>query len=146
MQAQNLALPAMNEYGTLLVRVSTAGIALPVEGADVRIDGNEEGNQNIHYLLTTDRSGLLERILLPAPPAAYSLQPGNRKGFADYNIRIFKDGFYPVLLRNVPLFSGITSIQTVELIPWPSYNKDEYPPYSVLDFSESEPLFEEEER
>ena len=146
MQAQNLALPTMNEYGTLLVRVSTAGIALPVEGADVRIDGNEEGNQNIHYLLTTDRSGLLERILLPTPPAAYSLQPGNRKGFADYNIRIFKDGFYPVLLRNVPLFSGITSIQTVELIPWPSYNKDEYPPYSVLDFSESEPLFEEEER
>ena len=146
MQAQNLALPTMNEYGTLLVRVSTAGIALPVEGADVRIDGNEEGNQNIHYLLTTDRSGLLERILLPTPPAAYSLQPGNRKGFADYNIRIFKDGFYPVLLRNVPLFSGITSIQTVELIPWPSYNKDEYPPYSVLDFTESEPLFEEEER
>ena len=146
MQTQNLALPTMNEYGTLLVRVSTAGIALPVEGADVRVDGNEEGNKNIHYLLTTDRSGLLERILLPTPPAAYSLQPGNRKGFADYNIRVFKDGFYPVLLRNVPLFSGITSIQTVELIPWPSYNKDEYPPYSVLDFSESEPLFEEEER
>ena len=146
MPTQNLALPTMSEYGTLLVRVSTAGIALPVEGADVRIDGGEEENHNIHYLLTTDRSGLLERILLPTPPAALSLQPSGQKGFADYNIRVFKDGFYPVLLRNVPLFSGITSIQAVELIPWPSYNKDEYPPYSVLDFTESEPLFEEEER
>ena len=146
MATQNLSSPLLNEYGTLLVRVSTAGIALPVEGADVRIDGSEEGNRNIHYLLTTDRSGLLERILLPTPPAALSLQPGGRKGFADYDIRVFKDGFYPVLLRNVPLFSGITSIQAVELIPWPSYNKDEYPPYSELDFSESEPLFEEEER
>lgn len=146
MPAQDLPTPLMSEYGTLLVRVSTAGIALPVEGADVRIDGNEEGNRNIHYLLTTDRSGLLERILLPAPPAALSLTPNNQKGFADYNIRVFKDGFYPILLRNVPLFSGITSIQAVELIPWPSYNKDEYPPTSVLDFSESEPLYEEETR
>lgn len=144
MPSQDPAASTMSEFGTLLVRVSTAGIALPVEGADVRIDGSEEENRNIHYLLTTDRSGLLERILLPTPPAALSLQPGNPKGFADYNIRVFKDGFYPVLLRNVPLFSGITSIQAVEMIPWPSYNKDEYPPTSVLDFSESEPLFEEE--
>ena len=134
---------AMSEYGTLLVRVSTAGIAFPVEGADVRIDGSEEENREVHYLLTTDRSGLPERVLLPTPPAAFSLSPGNPKGFADYNVQVFKDGFYPVLLRNVPVFSGITSIQTVELIPWPSYNKDEYPPISVLDFSESEPLYEE---
>ena len=140
----SLATPiTMNEYGTLLVRVSTAGIALPVEGADVRIDGGEEGNHEIHYLLTTDRSGLPERILLPAPPAAISLTPSGQKAFADYNIRVFKDGFYPVLLRNVPIFSGVTAIQAVELIPWPSYNKDEYPPLSVLDFTESEPFYEE---
>ena len=133
----------MSEYGTLLVRVSTAGIALPVEGADVRIDGNEEKNREVHYLLTTDRSGLPGRILLPAPPASASLSPGGEKAFADYNVYVFKDGFYPILLQNVPIFSGITSIQAVELIPWPAYNKDEYPPLSVLDFTESEPFYEE---
>ena len=144
MPSEFSSVPSMSEFGSLLVRVSTAGVALPVEGADVHIDGSEEGNRNVHYLLTTDRSGLLERILLPTPPASLTLQPSNIKGFANYDIRVFKNGFYPVLLRNVPLFSGITSIQAVELIPWPSYNKDEYPPNLDFDFSESEPLYEEE--
>ena len=135
----------MTELGTLFVRVSTAGIALPVEGADVRIRGAEQGNQTVAFLLTTDRSGLAERISLPTPPASLSLQPGNIKSFADYDVEVFKSGFYPITLRNVPIFSGITAVQAVELIPWPSYQKDEYPPQNELDFSESEPFFREED-
>lgn len=146
MPEQNPSAKAASEYGALLIRVFTAGIALPVEGADVRIDGNEESNRNVHYLITTDRSGLGERIALPTPPAALSLRPGEQKGFADYTVGVFKEGFYPVLLKNVPLFSGVTSIQTVELIPWPSYDKDEYPPPSVFDFSDSEILYAERSR
>lgn len=134
----------MSEIGRIFVRVSTAGIALPVAGADIRIRGAEEGNRNIILLLTTDRSGLGEQVSVPTPPASISMTPGSVKGFADYDIEVFKNGFYPVLLRNVPVFSGITSIQPVELIPWPSYQKDEYPPEGELDFSESEPLFREE--
>ena len=146
MPEQNPFTKTASEYGELLIRVFTAGIALPVEGADVRIEGSEESNRDIHYFVTTDRSGLGERIALPAPPAALSLLPGGKKGFADYTVAVFKEGFYPVLLKNVPLFSGVTSIQTVELIPWPSYNKDEYPPPSVFDFSESEILYAERSR
>ena len=134
----------MTEIGTILVRVSTAGGALPVEGADVRIRGAEEGNKSIVYLLTTDRSGLPEEISVPTPPAAVSLTPGNAKGFADYDIEVFKAGFYPITLRHVPVFSGVRSLQPVNLIPWPSYQKDEYPPREELDFSESEPLYREE--
>ena len=144
MPATNSAVSVMSEYGTLLVRVFTAGLALPVEGADVRIDGGEEGNLDVHYLLTTDQSGLPGRLILPTPPAAFALTPNGKKPFADYNVRVFKKGFYPVFLKNVPLFPGVTAIQTVELIPWPAYNKDEYPPTSILDFSESEPFYEEE--
>ena len=144
MQVQPPAISAMSDYGTLLVHVFTAGLALPVEGADIRIDGAEEGNLNVHYLLTSDRSGLPGRLRLPTPPADFALTPNGKKPFADYNIRVFKNGFYPIFLKNVPIFPGTTAIQNVELIPWPSYNKDEYPPTSVLDFSESEPLYEEE--
>ena len=134
----------LTEEGILFVRVSTAGVALPVSGADIRILGAEEGNRSIALLLTTDRSGLGERVSVPAPPAAISQRPGNVKGFADYDIEVFKNGFYPVILRRVPVFAGITSVQAVELIPWPSYQKDEYPPTEEIDFSESEPLFREE--
>ena len=134
----------MTELGTIAVRVSTAGGALPVEGADVRIHGAEQGNQSIVYLLTTDRSGRPEEISVPTPPASISLTPGNTKGFADYDIEVFKSGFYPITLRRVPVFSGIRSVQPVELIPWPSYQKDEYPPRLEIDLSESEPLYREE--
>jgi hypothetical protein len=134
----------MTEIGTIFVRVSTAGIALPVEGADIRIQGAEEGNRSIVFLLTTDRSGLGEAISVPTPPASVSQTPGNIKGFADYDIEVFKSGFYPVILRHVPVFSGVTSVQPVELIPWPSYRKDDYPPTEEIDFTESEPLFREE--
>ena len=134
----------LTELGTLLVRVSTAGVAVPVLGADIRIHGAEEGNRDIYYLLTSDRSGLSEGILLPAPPAALTLTPGNAKGFADYDIEVFKDGFYPIILRAVPIFSGVTAVQNVRLIPWPAYDKDAYPPTEELDFTESEPLYREE--
>ena len=134
----------LTDVGTLLVRVSTAGIFLPVEGADVRVSGADEGNRSIQYLLTTDRSGLAERIPLPTPAVSLSLSPGGVAGFSDYNIEVFKQGFYPVTFLNVPLFPGITSIQTVELIPLPLYEPERYPPSEELTFTEREPLFDGE--
>jgi hypothetical protein len=134
----------LTDVGTLLVRVSTAGIFLPVEGADVRISGADEGNRSIHYLLTTDRSGLAEKIPLPTPAVSLSLSPGSVAGFSDYNIEVFKQGYYPVTFLNVPLFPGVTSIQAVELIPLPPYDPERYPPREELEFTEREPLFEGE--
>jgi hypothetical protein len=134
------------ELGTLLVRISTAGFAIPVSDADIRIHGAEEGNQSVYFLPTSDRSGLSESISLPAPPAAVSLSPSPVKGFADYDVEVFKEGFYPVILRAVPIFSGVTAVQNVRLIPWPSYDKNAYPPAEEIDFTESEPLYREEVR
>lgn len=136
--------PLPDGVGTLLVRVSTAGIFLPVEGADVRIHGAAEENQNVRYFLTTDRSGLSERISLPTPPRALSMTPGNRPGFSNYDIEVFKTGFYPAIFRNVPLFPGVNSIQPVELIPLPLYNPNRYPPRVETEFLEREPLFDVE--
>ena len=135
----------LSALGTLLVRVSTAGGFLPVEGADVRLVGAAEENRSIRYLLTTDRSGLAERISLPTPPKELSLSPGNAAGFSRYNLEVFKQGYYPVRYEDVPLFPGVNSVQTVELIPLPLYRPEQYPPREELIFTEREPLFEEVE-
>ena len=134
----------LTDVGTLLVRVSTAGIFLPVEGADVRISGANEANKSIRYFLTTDRSGLAEKIPLPTPAVSFSLAPGGVAGFSDYNIEVFKEGYYPVTFLNVPLFPGVTSVQSVELIPLPPYEPDCNPPREELEFTEREPLFDGE--
>ncbi|MBO7293048.1 MAG: carboxypeptidase regulatory-like domain-containing protein [Clostridia bacterium] len=135
----------LSALGTLLVRVSTAGGFLPVEGADVRLVGAAEENRSIRYLLTTDRSGLAERVSLPTPPKELSLSPGNVAGFSRYNLEVFKQGYYPVRYEDIPLFPGINSVQTVELIPLPLYRPEQYPPREELNFTEREPLFEEVE-
>ncbi len=131
----------LTELGALLVRVSTAGIFLPVEGADVRIVGASPENREVRYLLTTDRSGLAERIELPTPAAALSQSPGNAPGFSLYDIEVFKEGFYPATYLGVPLFPGVTAVQRVEMIPLPPYRPEEYPPKVETDFTEEEPLY-----
>ena len=134
----------LTETGNLLVRVSTAGIFIPVEGADIRISGARDNNREIHYLLTTDQSGRAEVLPLPTPAVSFSQSPQSTAGFSTYNIEVFKQGFYPVSFLNVPLFPGVTSIQQVELIPLPPYDPNRYPPRGELAFYESEPLYREE--
>ena len=60
--------------GTLIVAVSTAGGALPVEGALVTVRGSKPENSGVLSVVTTDRSGRTPRITLPAPPAADSAE------------------------------------------------------------------------
>ena len=141
MQRDEPSTAPLDALGALLVRVSTAGIFLPVEGADVRIVGASDGNRDILYLLTTDRSGLAERIELPTPATALSQSPGNPPGFSLYDIEVFKEGFYPATYLGVPLFPGVTAIQRVEMIPLPPYRPEEYPPRVETDFEEEEPLY-----
>ncbi len=146
MYDSNAAPPPLNDLGTLLVRVSTAGVFVPVEGASVRISGEEAGNESIHYYLTTDQSGLTERVQLPTPSPLLSQAPNNPKGFSQYRIEVYKDGFYPIAFFDVPLFPGITSVQAAELIPKPPFNPEEYPPRVQLEIREEEPLYDEEVR
>ncbi|MBQ8837048.1 MAG: hypothetical protein IJ002_06040 [Clostridia bacterium] len=109
-----------NEYtssGNLVVSVSTASGAIPVEGAIVTVRGGDMENSGVITVMYTDRSGNTERITLPAPPASLSEAPGNISPYARYNLEIDKEGFNTRTFINVPIFSGTTSIQPVNLIP-----------------------------
>ena len=114
--------------GTLIVTVSTAGGALPVEGALVTVRGSTPESSGVLSVLSTDRSGRTPRIALPAPPAADSEKPGAEKPYATYNIEVDKDGFFHQSFTNVPLFAGTTSIQPVNLYPLTEYAGDAQDP------------------
>ena len=49
-----------------------------------------------------------------------------------YNIRITADGYYESERVNIPIFQGVTSIQTVEMIPLSEFSD----PYSASPDSE----------
>ena len=108
--------------GTLYIRAFTAGGALPVEGVLVRIRGANEENRLVEYSFLTDKSGLTERVSLPAPKREFSLSPNPKETpYAIYDVEVFGSGFYQKRFFNVTLFDGADSYQPVAMIPISDY-------------------------
>ena len=107
--------------GYMIVRVTTARGAIPLEGATVTVsdyfDEDKKERGNAIYTLKTNSSGLTDKFALPAPPRALSQSPGNGKSYLTYNIAVTKDGYYQQNYINAPVFEGITSIQSADMIP-----------------------------
>ena len=111
-------MPKENTYGYLIVKVSTASDAIPIENASVIIQGKGEDNQSILLSLLTDKDGFTPKITLPAPPKELSDTPSPpSKPYSLYNIDVFKEGYYPQHYNGVPIFQGITAIQNAHIVP-----------------------------
>ena len=108
---------ALSEIGYLVVRVTTALGAIPLENAAVTVRGSESANENVLYSLSTNSDGQTERISLPAPPKINSESPNLQNPYATYSIDVFADGYAPLHLSSVPVFSSIISIQPAIMIP-----------------------------
>ena len=119
------------ETGYLIVKVTTARGAIPLEGAAVIIRSEEKGATDILYSLSTDASGQTPRISLPAPSRSSSESPGNTRPFATYSIDVASDGYLPNSFSGVPVFSGVLSIQPAVMLPLPEgASHAPYPPAS----------------
>lgn len=105
--------------GYLQIRVSTAQNAIPLEDALVIFRSHSDLNGNIVATVKSDRSGLTPHVPLATVPRALSEVPGNPHPFYTYNIDVSKEGYYTQYYQNVPVFDGITAVQSVEMIPLP---------------------------
>ena len=111
--------------GILVFQITTAGGAIPLEGAEVTLRESRsltEGSGDVVAVLFSGRDGKTEALPLPAPARSYSLEP-SRDGapipYALYNADVRMDGFYKQSYIRIPVFDGITSIQRASLIPLP---------------------------
>lgn len=118
--------------GYLIVRVSTARGAIPLENAAVSIRGSTPESSGVIYSLSTDSDGLTEKISLPAPPRSASQSPRDLAPYSLWNIDVFKDGYTPVSYQNVPVYSSIVSVQPAVMVP-------------IAENFYSEPIFNESE-
>ena len=114
----------MNDYGNesigyLVIKVSTARGAIPLENAAVSVRGKPESSSGILYSLRTDSSGLTPRVSLPTPPKSLSQSPGNPTPFSLWDIDVFCDGFISAHYTSVPVYPDVTSIQNADLTPLP---------------------------
>lgn len=109
--------PQEMSLGYLKAFVTTARGALPVSNAQVIVTRLIDEEELLEQVARTDNSGYSPLFTLPAVSAVYSLSPENPAPFTYYNMYVRADGFYPILLREIPMYGGITAIQPVDLIP-----------------------------
>ena len=116
---QNATTQSRAGKGFLVVQVTTANTAIPLQGAAVRVSRDETAEGAILFELTTGADGRTPRVALEAPPRSDTLAPTGAKVFSTYNIEVSMPGYEPTVYNHVPIFDGITAIQQANLVPLP---------------------------
>ena len=107
-----------NCVGTLQFWVFTASEALPIENAKIVVTSRINGRNHEMYSAITDSSGETGAQTLPAPSKNLSQSSENNvQPFALYDASVEKEGYAKVILRDIPIFDGVQSIQRVAMIP-----------------------------
>lgn len=99
--------------GYLKIRATSANEAVPVEGLNIRVSKDIGNNKIIFYEGVTDYSGMINDIVLPAPPSIKSdleIPIFNTYRLEAYN-NIFKQEY------NISVCCSFTIIQYINVIP-----------------------------
>ncbi len=108
-----------NETGYIRVKASSSFQALPIKNAAVVVSKTIDGQTYVLYRETTDLSGLTPNMPLPAPDDKSSTSPAGtgEPRFASYDMVITREGYVPVIYRSIPVFSGVVTVQPVQMVP-----------------------------
>ncbi len=105
-------------FGILSFRTYTAGGALPVPGAMIRVRGTDGVAKDFKTTLVTDRDGVSGNIVLPTPDVALSLSPGaNEAPYSLFEVEITAPGYFPKRISGLTVFPGVNSVQLINMIP-----------------------------
>ncbi len=108
--------------GYILVNVRTGNDAIPIEGASVIVNAVSNGRRLIIAAGITDISGTTMKLLTPAPDIKYSQSPDSEvRPYSLFDVTVTARGFFDARSVDVPVFSGITSIQNFNMVPTPLY-------------------------
>ena len=116
----------MTGLGKLVFQITTAGGAIPLEGAEIilrEFRSKSDGNGgDVVAVLYSGADGKTEVLPHPAPARSLSREPardGAPVPYALYNADVNLDNYYTQSYIRIPVFDGITSIQRASLIPLP---------------------------
>ena len=109
----------MEAVGQLRVRVYTSRAQLPVMGATVVVTSRgESGRTKLVSIQTTDSSGSIQPVELPAPIPMESTQPQNTSHpFSVCDVWAEHPGFAMLVVEGVQIFPGVETYQAMELSP-----------------------------
>ena len=100
--------------GTLKVQASRARGALPTAGVRIRIISRFSDARVLFFDGITDADGIIDGILLPAPPARDSLNSETARRGAVYQVFAGHPDFEPEIYE-IEVFDGVSAILPVSL-------------------------------
>ena len=100
--------------GKLKVQASRAQGALPTAGVRISVISRFSDARVLFFDGVTDADGIIDGIILPAPPAAQSLQADTARRGAVYQVFANHPDFEPQVYE-IEIFDGITAILPVAL-------------------------------
>lgn len=118
MQNQKLRAAQMNhvDNGTLKVQITSTVGMIPVKNASIRISYTGAPQETLEQLVT-DADGQTETVSLATPPLEYSMEPEQSQPYAEYTVEVEAEGYRPVNIEGVDVFSGELSLQNVKMEP-----------------------------
>ncbi|MBR4201487.1 MAG: carboxypeptidase regulatory-like domain-containing protein [Oscillospiraceae bacterium] len=127
------AMPKREYTGIIRVHVSTGRGARPVAGATVIITHITTGEPELISLQTTDESGNISAVTVPAPPPSEDQR--HPQSFL-YDITAQAAGYYREHSTDVPVFPNVTSIQDFDMIPLPAGSEEPVSAGDITFFNE----------
>lgn len=111
--------------GGIQVSVTTLNRLYPVKNAIVTVFTGRLDNITVVESGITDESGKSGIFNLKTPSRADSLQAngGDEIPYASYNVSVKSDGYVEQIAMNVPVFSGVVSVQGIDLLPMTAAGK-----------------------
>ena len=110
----------MPSTGTIITRVFTSRGQIPLENVTVSIVRRVQGS--VPQLLSvqiSDRSGNTQPITVPTPEIENSQSPNQPTPYALFDVWAEHPMYQLLVVQNIQVFPGISSIQNLPLIPLP---------------------------
>lgn len=133
-------------FGGLVVQTVTANGLIPVAGTKVIVsyDSRDENfnhntntpgtgavETNVIAIEETNKDGKTEKIEIETPNKSFSQQPSDVNSFVLLDVLVSKEGFYSIQVKNVQIFPGTTTLQTVNMLPKPDFAANDLMIYDI---------------
>lgn len=104
--------------GFIKAQTVTSRAEIPVAGATVTVSTVRPGRGRVLLSVQrTDESGMTELVTVPTPDLANSLSPNQPQGWTDVQVAASHPNYDGVVIRDVQIFPGVTTIQELILVP-----------------------------
>lgn len=104
--------------GFLKVQTVTSRAEIPVAGATVTVSTVRPGRgRELLSVQRTDESGMTDMISIPTPDLDNSLTPDQPQGWTDVQVAASQPNYDGVVIRDVQIFPGITTLQELNMVP-----------------------------